>query len=178
MITEKEQKKFSKRVNELMHKSNWKMLEKILKQTLTKIPNDPWLLTNLANCLYEQKKYKEALIFSKMALKISPTDPLVLYDYAPILKMNGHIDEAIRFWTKIENMNINRLAFGEFGEGIRWAKSIRNNVYFHLALAYRDKKNNKKFKQYLQKNISKREKGLFCIVRKNEAIKLFKKNFG
>lgn len=166
MATKREQITFSKRVNKLAQENNWETLEKELRKELKKFSDEYWLMTTLANCLYEQKKYSEALKYSKKALMISPDDPLVIYDYAPILKMNGKIKEAIDNWKKIEKMGLNQIAFGEFGEGIRWAKSIKNNVYYHLAITYKEKKNVKEFKRYLQKNLKNRNRGLFCIVTK------------
>lgn len=153
------------------------MLEKKLREKLRFYPGEYWLITRLANALYEQKKYKPALKYSEKAMSMASDDPLVVFDHAPILKMNGDIPGAIRHWKSIEKMSLNKLAFGKYGEGMKWAKSIKNNVYFHMAIAYKDLNDLKNFKKYLRKNIDNRERGVFSQHPKSEALKLYKKYF-
>ena len=175
-MTIKEMKEFSRRVNSLLFKEEWKTLDKILRDRLKSYPNEYWLMTCLANSLYEQRKYKQALKYSEKAMQIASDDPLVIFDYAPILKMTGDIRKAIGYWKKIEKMGLNRLAFGRHGEGMNWAKSIRNTTYYQLAFAYKDLGDMKNLIT-TKKNIENRERGVRCNYSKAETLRLYKEYF-
>lgn len=49
---------------------------------------------------------------------------LVLYDYGAALFLNGRYDEAIAVFDKILAEDINFIAYGEHGEGMRWTKKL------------------------------------------------------
>lgn len=176
-MNNKGKNQLSQKVNILMSLGKWKDVEKLVRNALRKEPSEYWLLTTLANSLYEQKKYKEALDLSQEAYKLNKNDPLVIYDLAPILKMNGYVNEAVSKWKLIERKSINELAFGKYGEGIKWAKGVKNNVYLHLALVYKEKGDMKKFKKYLLLNLNNRERGVFCSYPKKDVLRLYKKYF-
>ena len=51
-------------------------------------------------------------------------DMLVVYDYGSALYLNGRYDEAIAEFDKILTKDINFIAYGEHGEGMRWTKKL------------------------------------------------------
>lgn len=58
------------------------------------------------------------------ALEDTENDMLVLYDYGAALFLNGRYDEAIAVFDKILAEDINFIAYGEHGEGMRWTKEL------------------------------------------------------
>lgn len=120
---------------------NFEAAKKLLIQHIRKQPNDYWLLCNYAIVLYELRSYKEALRNSGKAFLIEKDDPVVMNYYAAILEKNGYSAKAIRLWNKILEMDLDTLAYNEYGEGMKWAKSLQNDVRYNLGMLFKEKKN-------------------------------------
>ena len=58
------------------------------------------------------------------SIKYEEDDMLVVYDYGNALYLNGRYDEAIAEFDKILAKDINYIAYGEHGEGMRWARRL------------------------------------------------------
>lgn len=172
MLTYKHKNDISNVINNYIDNNNWLDAKKTLQDELIIYPSEYWLLTTLANVYYELKDYKTALEFSEKALLIKPTDYLVLNNHACILSVTEAKEkEAIEFLEKIILTDLNEIAYGDNGEGIRWAKSIVNDCRVRLALVYWSINEKEKALQYLNEHLEKREKGVFSNFSKKEIIK-------
>jgi tetratricopeptide (TPR) repeat protein len=113
------------------------------------------------------RNYNKALEFSEMALKIESSDFLVINNHACILSMmDGKELEAVKFLKKIINASIDKIAYGYYGEGMKWAKSLVNDNRVRLGLVYSSMNNKKMARKYLEEHLSNRQRGLFSNFEK------------
>src|SRR5262249_18441229 len=84
----------------------------------------------------EERRYRKALSIERKALKLAPSCPLVLWDYAGSLDMLGRRKEAIRIWRKLLQRGLNNIAYGECGEGLRWGRSLLNDCRYRIGWSY------------------------------------------
>lgn len=96
--------------------------ETLLKAQLQTSPNDCWLLTQLANVLWNRHKDEEALHFADMAKGVAPANPLLNYTRGRILWSLEKYEQSIAEWDIILNMSETDIAGN--GYGTRWAKGI------------------------------------------------------
>jgi tetratricopeptide (TPR) repeat protein len=108
----------------------------ILLELLKDEPDSHWLLTRLSGTYFEEKNYYKALEYVEQALKISPHCPLVLWDYAGTLDMLERNVDALRVYKNLVRRGVNRIAYGECGEGIWWARSLVNDCRYRVGLLY------------------------------------------
>lgn len=137
--------------------------------------NDPWILTNISSSYYELKKYATALSYSELALKITPMDPLVRWDYAGALIANDRTEEAVKVWKSIINRGINNIAYKDCKEGLRWAKSLYNDCYYRIGHAYYLLDYYKSSIYYLKKHLKLRQRGIPSLYKKTLVLKYLKK---
>ena len=147
---------------------NFSKAKRILKVALEKNPEGYWLISNLAICNYETGKFKLALEISNKAYAIAPNDPMVLNYHASILKVNDFYKEAIEIWLKIINTSEENLANSRFGEGIKWAKSLKVDTLFNLGNAYYLMDDYKTAAKYYQEHLNSRKRGLYSLYSKAE----------
>lgn len=126
------EKDLSNAVDKLFSDENYKGARSIIEKALKKEPKNHWLITQLGTTYYEERKYAKALELTEKALKIAPRCPLVLWDKASCLDMLGREAGAIAIWKRLINRGFDELAYGECGEGLRWAKSLLNDCGFRI----------------------------------------------
>lgn len=95
-----------------------------IKKKSREFPFEYYLQTLLAENLIDLGLYKESLRYARNAYEQEPTDVLVLYDYGNALFHNRMFKEAICVLETIIKTDINYIAYGEQGEGMRWAKKL------------------------------------------------------
>ena len=115
-------------------KGDKRSLVAYLKKKSREFSKEYYLKLLLAEHLIDQKKYQESLKYASDAYRQEPTDALVLYDYANALYNNGMCDEAEHVLEVIVHTDINQIAYGEHGEGLRWAKKLQRDSQKLLAL--------------------------------------------
>lgn len=142
--------------------------KRILKEALEKNPDEYWIISNLAICHYETGKFKLALELSNQAYTIAPEDPMVLNYHASILKVNDFFKEAIEMWLKIINTSEEVLANSRFGEGIKWAKSLKVDTLFNLGNAYYLMDDYQTAVKYYKEHLNNRKRGLYSLFSKAE----------
>lgn len=158
------------KIEKYFDEDNWVKARELLLIELKKNKDDAWLLTRLSTTYYEQYDYKKALEISIRAFAILPSDPLVIWDYAGALSMLGEDKQAINFYKMIVRMDLNKIAFFETGNGLRWAKSIVNDSRFRIGLCFLDLKNQKQAKKWIEEHLKNRKKGLPSLYSKKEII--------
>lgn len=172
MLTEKYMQEVSNIINCYLDQNRLFDAKKILQDELKTYPNEYWLLTTLSNVFYELKDYNSALEFSERALSIESSDYLVINNHACILSvMEGKEEEAIELFKKIIFTELDKIAFGKYGEGIRWAKSLVNDCRVRLALVYLSINEKLRAMKYLDDHLANRERGVFSNFTKKEILK-------
>jgi tetratricopeptide (TPR) repeat protein len=120
-------------IEQLIHDERWVQARRAILRELKTKPDDHWLLTRLSLTHYEQRHYSEALKYVEKAKEIMPTCPLVLWDYAGALQMLGRHVEAIDVYNEITAKGIKKLAHGDCGEGLAWARGLIADSYFRIS---------------------------------------------
>jgi tetratricopeptide (TPR) repeat protein len=72
-----------------------RVVESLLQQLKAR-PNDPELLTNIANAYYDGQDYAKAIEYYRQALKIRPQDVNVRTDMATAMWYSGDADGALK----------------------------------------------------------------------------------
>ena len=120
-------------IESLLAAEDWQGARAAILDELQGDPENHWLLTRLGATYYEEKDYATALVFTDKALLLAPKCPLVRWDYACCMDMLGYDDPAFREFASIALQDENELAYGDCGEGSRWAKSLQADCYYRMA---------------------------------------------
>jgi predicted Zn-dependent protease len=149
----------------------------ILLKQIKKTPKEHWFHAELSGLYYEERRYKEALRYSTIAYRIQPDDALVLWYHAGNMLMSNQEATAIQLFEKIERLGLEYIAYGPFGEGMRWAKSMMYDTFYRLASAYYDVGNYEKAAYYIEKTLAYRTQGIPSLYSLKEVKDLRKKIF-
>ncbi|MFC2041088.1 tetratricopeptide repeat protein [Chloroflexota bacterium] len=120
----------------LSKEEKWAEARTFILEWLKDEPDSHWLLARLSDTYYQQSKYEMALQYIQQALQIAPNCPLVLWDYAETLDMLDRNEDALRVYKRLIRRGVPRIAYGECGEGIRWARRLVNDCRYKLGLVY------------------------------------------
>ena len=127
---------------------------------------DYWVLVEYGNAMYELREYNEALEIAYRYMKIEPNDPYCIFHYSLILRANKEPSRAINYLKKILNKSLEELSYGQFGDGIREAKTLINDTRYLLALTYFEEDNLKKSLELYNKHLENRQRGISSMVTK------------
>ena len=116
-------KRIVKKMETLENERLMKRLIGYLKRKCREFPKEYWLKTCLSEYLFSLED-KSCLLYAKDAYEMAPDDMLVVYNYASALFLNGKYQEAEKALDVILQEEINFIAYGEHGEGLRWAKQL------------------------------------------------------
>jgi hypothetical protein len=153
------------RINELIDRDQWDEARCLILAALEDKPGDHWLLDRLSLTYYEQRRYAEAFEVIKEAYRLMPNCPGVLWDYAGTLDMLGRKKEAIRIYKRLIARGVQKIANGECGEGVDWAKGLIADCKYRLALCYRDLSDNVSALRYFYGYFSDLSQGIDSIYK-------------
>lgn len=142
--------------NNLILKSQYDKAREVIIKRLKDEPNNHWLLSQLSSVEYEELDYNQSLRTISKAYKLAPNCPLVIWHYGCTLSMLGKKRQAIIKWKKLIKIGIEKIAYEECGEGLPWARSLLNDCYYQMALAYYSIKNKSDAIKYLKLHIKNR----------------------
>lgn len=171
VLDEKYKEDFSNKLNSLFEEDKWNEAKVLLEKEKKKYPQEYFLITALAKVCYNMKLYTESLKYAEKAMKIEPNDALVIYDYGCALSALDKNKEAIEQWSKIIEMNINEVAYGDFGEGLRWAKSIINDSRFRKAICFLEIGDKVEATKLIELHLKNRQRGVYSDFNKKQVIK-------
>lgn len=80
----------------------------------------------------DKRKWRMAERYIINAFKINPDSPDVLYTMAGVRKANDQNEIAIYCFKRIIELGIRRIAHGEYGRGVAFAKELINDSKFEL----------------------------------------------
>jgi tetratricopeptide (TPR) repeat protein len=161
----------SKSIEAAIRLGEWKEARRLIRTELKSNSGSHWLMTRLGLTYYEEHRYRVSMSYSLKALKIKPRCPLVLWDYACCLQMLGKHHMALRIYRRLLSRGVAKVAWGDCGEGLSWARGLLADCFYRQAHSYRAlKKTNGAMKSY-RKHLSMRGPGCRSIY----AIKLVRK---
>jgi len=127
----------SKAIERAIETEDWPRAGTLIRSALKCEPDNHWLLTRLGLTYYERRQYERALLYSEKAFALAPQCPLVLWDYAGCLDMLDRTQEALSMYRWLVRRGVERLAHGECGEGIAWARGLVADCYYRIAHCHR-----------------------------------------
>lgn len=164
----------SKLINQYFKIEDYEGAKKLLHKEIKKTPSDHWLYAQLSISYYELFDYKTALEHVEKAINLSPDCPLALDYYATILFANNRTEEALSIWNKLLNLGIDEIAHGQCGEGIRFAKSLINDIQYMVGEVYVELNEKDKALNYYKLHLQNRQRGVFSNFTKRQVEKKIK----
>ncbi|MCP3143842.1 tetratricopeptide repeat protein [Pyxidicoccus xibeiensis] len=131
-LTAAERRRISQRVERYFAKEQWAEVETFLREVLRRCPEDHWLLTQLAEAVYAQRRYRGALQLQRKAYGLAPKCPLVRFGLATAAAACGETRQARRLFQLLARMRPETLATGECGEGLRWSRGLIADAHYRL----------------------------------------------
>lgn len=129
-----------------------------LQKKLAKDTDNAYLLTQMANVLWNLNKNKEALAYAKKAQKASADDPLTLFTMGRILWSMEKFEESVDVWDELLRMDL--VEMSSRGWGVRWAKSVANDALFYKADCLYGLGRKTEAEKTLETHLANRQKGL------------------
>jgi tetratricopeptide (TPR) repeat protein len=159
----KEQKRAGPRIERQIAAHDWAAARRLIREELRKNRDDHWLLTRLATTYYEQKQYLKSLRYVNQALQIAPYCPLAVWDYAATLDMLGRKKKALQIFKWLISWGEKRIAYGECGEGIRFARSLIADCYYRTARVHEERRERAKARRAYRQHLLRRKRGVRSI---------------
>ena len=152
-----------KKIEKALDAEQWIAARKLIKEELKRDPKDHWYLGQLASTYYEQRNYKRALYWIVVALQEAPYCPLLIWDSAWTLAMLDRNHEALLLYRWLLEWGEDRLAYGECGEGIRWARALIADCHYRIACIWHEKRQWKRSSAEFENYIALRKTGYGSI---------------
>jgi tetratricopeptide (TPR) repeat protein len=146
--------KTAKAIDRLLAAEKWQEAQSLLHWELIHAPTDHYWWMMLSETYYEQFEYETALECAKRAVELAPQCPLALWHYAGCLSMTGQERAALAVWTLLLNRDLDEIAYGEGGEGMKWAMQLLNDVHYRMGFVHQflgeDSQARVSFEKYLE----------------------------
>lgn len=157
---------------ELIKQKKFKTAERVLHKALDKTPKNAYVLTQLANVLWNRCKDEEALNYANKAKEACSIMPLLNYTRGRILWSLERYEQSLEEWNIILNMTYAEVA--QNGYGIRWAKSVINDARYYKADCLYHLFRDKEALNLMEEHLSHRGRGIESDFSKKEAILFYK----
>lgn len=131
-ITSKERE-----LDQSLEDQDWPNAKKLLMAFVKEDPDDHWFWAHLAFVNLELWSMKRAKSCIHKARELNSSCPVVCWFHACILDADEDDLGAINEWKRIVKKPDESLAYGKCGEGVRFAKSLKNDSRYRIALCYR-----------------------------------------
>ena len=157
----------SKQMGDKIHREiaaeNWARARELIRSALRRERDSHRLLSRLGRTYYEERDYRRALHYSEKALSLAPRCPLVLCDYARCLDMLERPKEALSVYRRIVRRGVDRLAHGDCGGGLAWARSLVADCHYRMAHCYRKIRQRKRAIREYEAHLAMRGPGCHSI---------------
>ena len=164
--SEKEMSLFSEKLNHLRREKQLEEAKKLLLEEVAKYPDEYYLWTSLAQTCSGLAEHNLALEYSKKAMSLCDDDVLTIYNHALALVNTESYNESLHFCQQILRKTIGDIA--QNGEGVRWAKSIRNDTMYLQAVCLCNTSKFREALHVLQKLLTLRERGVYSDFSKKQ----------
>ena len=86
-------------------------------------------------------------------------------------KVQEEKKKLLVLFYRIYKSSIKHLAFGIYGEGLKWAKSLKNDTRYMIGVTYLEMKNREKAKFYIKQHLINRKRGIYSDFTRIQVIK-------
>ena len=149
--------------------AEWQEATNLLEDELKKSPNDYFLLSQLGELYSKMQKYDKAILFTEQAYQLAPNCSFVLNNHAIVLYMHKRNNEAIEIWESLLKKSMIEIAEDACNEGVKFAKSLINDIHFRIADAYLVNNENEKALGHYRDHLGNRRYGQFSSFSKQKA---------
>jgi tetratricopeptide (TPR) repeat protein len=163
--------KHANTIQRLLTAEKWQDAQLLLHRELIHAPTDHYWWMMLSETYYEQFEYDTALECAKRAVELAPQCPLALWHYAGCLSMTGQERAALSVWALLLNRDLNEVAHGECGEGMKWAMQLLNDVHYRMGLIHYFLGEDAQARISFEKYLHNRRQGVGSIYDANEVKK-------
>lgn len=125
--------KITATIESLIERGRWADARKRIERELKSDPENHWLLTQLGVTLYEEQRYREALVPLLKSLEIVPDCPLTLWNVAGTLDALGESKEALSIYTWLLQSKQTADA-DQCWESEEWADALKTDCVYRAAL--------------------------------------------
>ncbi len=165
--------RFSNKLNSLLRLNKFTEAREILLKEYKKYPDEYFLLTMLSQVCNRLNDYPNALYYSYRAISLDNEDILVIYNHIVSLVNNEKYEEGLKWSCNILEKSLNQISNN--GEGIRWAKSIRNDtLYFHAICLYHSNQKKDAIASLIQL-LRQRKSGIYSDLSKSQILDTLEK---
>jgi tetratricopeptide (TPR) repeat protein len=162
-MSSKKQKRAAATIERAISANDWPRARRLIRERLRGERDNHWLLTRLSLTYYEQKQYRKSLQYVTQALQIAPYCPLTVWDYAGTLDMLRRKKKALQVFRWLISWGEKRMAYGECGEGIRFARSLIADCYYRIARIYEERRECRKAIRAYRQHLLRRKRGARSI---------------
>jgi tetratricopeptide (TPR) repeat protein len=157
-----------KTIERLLAAEKWQEAQTLLHKELIHAPTSHWLWMMLSETYYEQFEYETALECAKRAVELAPQCSLALWHYAGCLSMTGQERAALSIWQLMLNRDLDEVAHGECGEGMKWAMQLLNDVHYRMGCIHRFLGEDAQARASFEKYLHNRRHGVGSIYKVDE----------
>lgn len=160
-------KKYKEEIDNInSYEEQARLLEKLCRI----FPGEYILFTELSNVYYQSKLAEKCLASALKAKDIEDSDPIVIFREANALYLNNKYEEAIERYNAILLIPTQILAYGQFGEGLRYAQYLKNDSRAMKGLSLLKLGKETEGKRLLRRHLRLRKPGLKSMLRKRDII--------
>lgn len=163
---------FQLKLESYKQKSDWFGLIKMLKRYAKRYPNAYFVHQQLAATLYVDgiAQFHLAFQHAERAKNIEPDDDLNIYTYACALYYVGKLEKSFEYLTKIINKDIHEIAYGEHGEGLRYAKQLINDSVYMAGVVCQGMHRYNEAKDYFMRYLENKKPFQYSNFTKKQAM--------
>jgi len=168
-MSSKKQNRAAATIERAIAANDWPKARRLIRERLREERDNHWLLTRLSLTYYEQKQYRKSLRYVTQALQIAPYCPLAVWDYAGTLDMLGRKKKALQIFQWLISWGEKAIAYGECGEGMRFARSLIADCYYRIACIHEERRERGKAMRAYRQHLRRRKPGVGSIYPLSEA---------
>lgn len=163
---------FQSKLDSFKHESDWTGVIKMLKRYAIRYPNEYYIYQQLAATLYLESiaQYQLAFHYAERAMKLESNDDLNIYTYACALYYVGQLETSFEYFMQIINKDIQEIAYGEHGEGLRYAKSLIRDSVFMAGIICQDQQKYNEAKKFFIQYLESRKPFQYSDFSKKQAM--------
>lgn len=135
IMSKSQSRRFASHLHELKEVGDYNKIKLFLLRKIRLYPDEYYLHIQLAETYDSLGEYNKALFHAKKAYVSAGYDPLCQYVLAKALMKQELFSESLIVANNLLQVDINEIAYGSNGEGMRWAKSIINDTLFIKAFS-------------------------------------------
>lgn len=166
MIASQEDQKLEK----LLRNGDWAAARAMIEEELKESPHDHWLLTQLGVCLYEQRKYKQALKPLTASLKIVKDCPLTLWNLAGTLDALGEQKRALGIYDWILKSS-KSAQVDPCWESPEWTEALKADCTYRVGICLKKLGNNEEAVQCFQRYLEFLSQGIEGTYSAEDAVR-------